>query len=88
MAVFDHLAEDTEVITDAVTKSGYLQSGQRVDKAGRQTAQAAITQAHIRFHVFDIIEVETNLIHGLAHGIFNAQVDDVVAHHPAHQKLQ
>ncbi len=56
-AVVDPLLKDAELVSQAVTDRGDLQSGQRVHEARGQTTQSAIAEAWLAFFLDELVEV-------------------------------
>ena len=88
VAIVDVLLEDAVVVADAVADRRQLQRRHRVEEAGREPAQAAVAERGVDLDVAQHVPVQAELLHRLAAGVFQQQVDDVVAHRPADQELE
>ncbi len=87
MTVDDLLFEEPELIVDAVTVSGKILAGQRVEEAGRQSPQAAIAQGGIGFDFLNLFEVGTHFDQGLLAQIVQVEIVQGIAQGPTHQKF-
>ena len=56
-ALREGLAEEAELVMDAVTDGRDIHRGQGVQEAGGETAEAAVAEAHVGFFVGDDLEV-------------------------------
>ena len=86
-AVHDLLLEDAELIADGIAGHGQIQAGGGVHIAGGQTAQAAVAQARIRFHLVQVVDVHAAVPQGLGEHVLQAQIVQVVPQGGAHQEL-
>ncbi len=86
-AVEDLLLEQSVFVIDAVTEAGHAEGGQRFQEAGRQTPQAAVAQAGIVLAVEHFVEADAEAGQHLAAHVLHAQVRQVIAQRPAHQKF-
>ncbi len=57
-AVDDLLLEQAELVVDAVAVTGHAERGQRFQKAGGQTSQAAVAESGIGFAVENVVEAD------------------------------
>ena len=55
------LGENTIFISNTVAVSGQTQSSHRIQKAGGQTTQSAVTQSGVFFHFFQLFNIQTQL---------------------------
>src|SRR5579859_4899912 len=86
VAVQDALPEYAKVITQAVTDGGQAESRHRIEETGGQTPEAAVAQTGVDFVIAQGFPMKAELRHGLAAGLFELEVDDVVAEQPADQE--
>ena len=87
ISVHDVLAEQAVFIADGAAHGRQLQGGQRVQKTGRQPAQAAVAQAGLGLLLEDDGFIHLKLVQGLAVGPFVDQGHHVVVQRPPGQKL-
>ena len=59
--VVDLLGEDAVLVADAVSVAGHGEGGHAVQEAGRQSAQAPVTQASVSLHLLHLFHVEAEL---------------------------
>jgi len=74
----DLLAEDAELVTDAVADRRQLQRGHRLLEAGGQPAEPAIAQTRLRFFRQQGLQVEIKLPAGLLGLGPDTEIDEVV----------
>ena len=74
----DLLAEDAELVADAVADRRQLQAGQGFLEAGRQPPQATVAQARLRLFGNEVLQVEAQFTAGLLGGLAQAQVHQIV----------
>jgi hypothetical protein len=87
VAVADFLAEDAVIVADAVAVAGKLEGGEGVEEAGGEAAEAAVAETGVAFDVAQEVPGEAQLLHGLADGIVELEIDDVIAHGAADEVL-
>jgi len=78
-AVLDDLIEDAEFVAYAVADGRVADGSQRVEIAGRQSAQSAVSQTGLFFQSDELIEVETQLGHRLTRMLGNSQIKHFLA---------
>ena len=88
MAVLQLLREHAVVVADAVAIAGQAQRRHRIEEAGGQPAQAAVTQGGIGLLGFDAVGVESQLAEHGAEALLQAEVQQAVVEHPADQELE
>jgi hypothetical protein len=86
-AVDDFLLEDSELVADAVPQRGHFERRERIDEAGRETAEATVAEARLIFRRQQLLEVEAEFRHGRPRVVVDAEVDEVVAEMRPHQEL-
>ena len=60
-AVLDALREDAVLVADAVAVGGQSDGGHRVQEAGSQPTEAAVTQTGVLLYVLQLLDVKTHL---------------------------
>ena len=88
LAVHDLLLEETQLVADGVAGGGDLQGGHGLQVAGGQTAQTAVAQAGVGFHLEEVGGGEAQVLNGLLQLGQDAQVVGVFLQGAAHEKLQ
>ena len=86
--VADFLREDAEFITDAVADGRDVEGGQRIEVAGSEAAEAAVSQPRLLFLVDQRLKVEAELPHRLPDGLVEAKIDQVVFQMGAEEKFR
>ncbi len=86
-AVLKGLAEQAEMIAQTYAVAGQIQRCQRVEEAGRQTAQTAVAQRGFRLHLFDIGKALAGGSQCIAGFIVQPQIDEVVGQQLADEKF-
>ena len=86
--ILKRLAEKTEFVIDAVADGREIERSQRVQKTGRQTTQAPITEAHIVFGTAKLFPVHAQLGQSLASLIIDARVLQVADEQATHEILE
>jgi hypothetical protein len=87
LTVDDVLGEDAELVAYAISQGGHLQCGQGVQEAGGQSAQTTVAQTRFLLLPKQFFEAQTQVAHGQAHVLVNAQVDQIVAQVGAEQEF-
>ena len=87
VAVDDLLTEQAEPVADAHAHAGNAQIGHGVQEAGRQTAQAAVSEAGVLFALAQRIQVDAQIVEALPDRLFDLQIDQIVPEQAADQKL-
>ena len=77
-AVTDLLVEHPELVADAVAYGRDAERGHGIEKAGRKAPQTTIAQPGFLFLVNQLLQVQAQLLHRLAHLGVDAQVDEIV----------
>ena len=75
------------MIPQAHAVAGQIQRCQRVEEAGRQTAQTAVAQRGFRLHLFDIGKALAGGSQCIAGFIVQPQIDEVVGQQLADEKV-
>src|SRR5450755_4707030 len=83
----DFLLEQPELVVDAIAITGHVERGQRLEEACGQATKSAIAEPCIRLAVENFVEAHTETGKHSATELLNAQVRDVVAQRPAHEKF-
>ena len=86
-AAGEGLTEQAEMIPQAHAVTGQVQGGQGIQEAGCQTAQAAVAQRGLRFHLFDVGKLLSRGKQGSAHLVIEAQIDQIVGQQLANQEF-
>ena len=86
-AVEDLLPEQAVFVIDAVSEAGHTERRQRLQKARRQPAQAAVAEASVILALQHLIQADAEAGQHFAAHVFDAQVRQVVAQRAAHQKF-
>ena len=76
--VFKHLLEQAEMIIQANAVSGKSQSCDRIQEAGCQTAQTAVSKRRLQFQFFNLAQLLSMFFQDLFHFFIQSQVDQVV----------
>ena len=84
VAVYDLLLKHTIVVMDTCTIGRIAKGGQRIQEAGSQSTQTTVTKSRIRLLILNGIDVITQFIQCLLHGIIGAQVDQVITQCTTH----
>ncbi len=87
LAAGKRLAEQAILIVEAIAGRRLADRCHRVEEAGRQAAQAAVTQRRIDLLLQQIGEVDIVAFQHLAHLLIPAEVQQVVAGQTANQEL-
>ena len=91
LAIHDFLFEHTVLVTDAVAHGRNAQGCQRVEEAGGQTAQTAVTQTWIFFLFADIGKFFAQLLEGFfkfgVNAFVNQRVDKRTAEQEFHRQV-
>ncbi len=86
-AVDEGLAEEAELVVDAVAETGIVERGQGVEEAGRQTPETAVAEGRVGLEGLELLEVDAQLRHDRLGVRIEAQVREVVPEGAAHQEL-
>ena len=86
-AVEDLLLEQAIFVIDAVAEAGHAERGQRLQKASRQSAQAAVAETGIILAIEHFVEADAKAGKHLAAHVLDAQVRQVVAQRAPHQEF-
>ncbi len=86
-AILDFLTEQTVFVVDTVTNRRIVQSGQRVDKAGSQTTQAAVAKCHVRLLFAQVGQFQTEFAQRLFASLVEGEVVQVVGSQSSHQEF-
>ena len=87
ITVLNFLFEHAVAVADAAAVRRIAQRRQRIQKAGCQTSQAAVSKRRIRLLILDHVQIQADLLQRVFHLIIEGQVDQVVAQSPSHQEL-
>ena len=87
ITVPDLLFEHSVFIADTTAVNRIVQRGQGLDKAGCQTAEAAITKSRIRLLVFNDIYIQSHLIKNLRYLFVAAEIDQIISQGSAHEEF-
>ena len=87
IAVDELLAEEAELIADGAAHGGQLHGGQSVQKAGRQTAEAAVAKARFRLQLKDGVLIDAQFLQRLGVIVLVDEVDDIGMQRAAGEKL-
>src|SRR5436309_3050881 len=78
-AVVNALPKNPVFVSQSIAHRRNLQRGQRVNKTGRQPAQAAVAQTRVRLAFDDVMPIEAWLsAEDFANVMLKVQIDDVV----------
>src|SRR6185503_20664408 len=58
LAVLDLLAEEPELVVDAVAVAGHVQGGHRIEEARGEAPEAAVAERGVRLERGDLLEVD------------------------------
>jgi hypothetical protein len=86
-AVLEGLAEDAELVADAVPDAGDAERGERVEVAGSQPSEAAVAEAGLGFEGTELVEAQPEVGKSLAGDVFGVGVQEVVVELAADQVL-
>jgi hypothetical protein len=87
-AVHDLLVENAELVAQSVAHGRDLEGGQGIEVAGRQAAQAAVSQARLLFLVQKGLQAPADFGKGLFHLVIDAQVHQIVSQVRPRQKFR
>ncbi len=77
-SVADLLIEDAELVTQSIADRRDLQSCERVEIAGGEASETAVTEAGFFLELFERIQVLPERPHGLARRGLDAEIDQIV----------
>lgn len=81
------LAENAELVADAVADAGDAQCGERIEVAGGQPSEAAVAEAGLSFEGAELVQAQAEVGEGLAGEVFGLGVEQVVVELTADQVL-
>ena len=87
-ALREGLAEEAELIMNAITDRRDIHRGEGIEEAGGEATQPAVTKTHVGFFVGDDFEVLPEVGQGRRCDVAQLHVDQVVGQHAAHQVLK
>ena len=87
IAVTNFLTEHTIAVTDAAAISRIAKRCKRVQKAGCQTSESAVSKSCIRLLILNQIDVYAQFLKRLRCLIIRAEVYHIVAKRTSHQKF-
>ena len=88
LVVQKFLAEESEMVIQAHPVSRQAQGGDGIQEAGRQTAQSAVAQRRLQFHLLDLRQADLMLFQDLFHFPVNAQIDQVIGQQFSHEEFR
>jgi hypothetical protein len=83
----DVLAEDPELVADAVAHPRVAVGGHGVEEAGREPAETAVAQPRVRLELDERVEVHARSAQPLARGVQQPGRNEVVSQRPAEEVL-
>ena len=86
-AVFDLLLEHTVAVADAAAVSRVAQACERIQEAGRQSSQTAVSKGGVRLLILDHVQIAAQLLQRFLYLVVIGQVNQVVAQGASHQEL-
>ncbi len=86
-AIAHVLTKQAEFVEQAVAVTGIAQAGQRVEKAGGQSSQTAVTESGIRLDRADLFQISPQTGQGFTAGIQKSQIIQAVSQGTPHQEL-
>ena len=87
-ALDEGLAEQTELVMDAVTDGRDIQRRQRIQEAGGEAAEAAVAEAHVGLFFRHRLQVLPEALQGGPRDLAQAEVHEVVGEDAPHQVFQ
>mmetsp|Transcript_11096 Transcript_11096/g.18807 ORF Transcript_11096/g.18807 Transcript_11096/m.18807 type:complete len:209 (+) Transcript_11096:2189-2815(+) len=88
LSISDLLVEHSVRVTESITPSGHVKSGQGVHETGSEASQSSVSKTSISFLVIDGLEVSTEVVHGLRERILQTKVDDGVLQRTSNEELE
>ena len=88
LAVHEVLAEEAELVADAVADRRKLERRERIHEARRESSEAAVAQTHVLLDREEIVDVEIQALQRLLRRGVQARIDDVVLEHPPHEVFE
>ena len=88
VALVEFLAEEAELVVNAVADGGIIERGERIEEAGGQTAETAVAEAHVVFLAAEVIEVQAQFVKRLLGFLEEADAIEAVGEKPAHEKFE
>ena len=61
IAVDERLAEEAELVVDAVAEAGHVERRQRIEEAGGQAAEAAVAEGGVGLERLELFEIDAEL---------------------------
>ena len=87
IAVLNFLLEHTIAVTDTAAVCRIAQGCQRIQEAGCQSSQTAISQSCVRLLILDHVQIAAQLLQSFLYFVIIGQVNQVIAKSTAHQKF-
>src|SRR5258706_408887 len=87
IAVDEGLAEEAELVIDAVTEAGEVLRGQRVEEAGREAAEATVAEGGIVLEGAELLQIGAELGDDRLGLVVQLEVGQIVPEGAAHEKL-
>jgi len=88
VTVAELLAEQTELIVDAVADGGVIERGERIEKTGGETTETAVAEAHVVFLPAQLRHIEAEFLECFLGLLINASVVKAVGKKTAHEEFQ
>ncbi|MPM82396.1 hypothetical protein SDC9_129457 [bioreactor metagenome] len=82
------LLENTQIIADGISRGGNFQRAHRIQIAGRETAQPAVSKSRVRLQLEDVSRLKAEMLQRFLQLGQNPQIESVLLKAPAHQKFQ
>ena len=86
-AVLDFLIEDAEFVTYPVANGWNFESGQGIEKTGGEATQAPVSQARLFLLHQELIQIQPEVVHGLANFLIDPQFDEVISQMGSEEEL-
>jgi hypothetical protein len=88
VALFKGLPEKAELVVDAVAERRVVLRRQRIEKARREAAEAAVAQPHVHLGLADLLKVLAERLQRRFRRVHEAGGEQVVAEEPAHEVFE
>ena len=87
IAVHDALTEQAVLVADGAAHGGQLKSGEGVEEAGSQTAEAAVAQTGLGLDLKDSVAVDTQLVQSSGIIFLVYQIDHIIMQGAAYKEF-
>ena len=87
IAVLNFLLKHTVAVTNTAAVCRIAQGCQRIQEAGCQSSQTAISQSCVRLLILNHVQITAKLLQGFLYFIIIGQVNQIITKRTAHQKF-